>query len=160
MRDTSALLEATALPALCLERRLWLLVGKESGHLHSRLRRSQWLQRGLSSSHLTFRRLPRWLVNGPLCVCGPAHHRRRGVFRVAYLHVRQPYLERAEDLLDERAGPPVEFGVPRSFSGLGDMFAAASLQCGHRRRGLAIGRVRVTRWSAHEAAARLDLTGS
>ena len=46
----------------------------------------------------------------------------RRVFRIAYLHVRQPYLERAEDLFDERTGPPVEFGVPRSFSGLGDMF--------------------------------------
>lgn len=99
VRDTSGLLAAATVPAaVCLERRLWLPVGKESGHLHSRLRRSQWLQRGLSSSHLTFRRL----------------------------HVRQPYLERAEDLF-ERAGPPAEFGVPRSFSGLGDMIAAASL---------------------------------
>lgn len=57
------------------------------------------------------------------------------MFWVAYLHVRQPYLERAEDLF-ERAGPPVEFGVPRSFSGLGDMMATASLQSSRRRRGL------------------------
>lgn len=56
--------------------------------------------------------------------------------RIAYLHVRQPYLERADDLFDERAGPPVEFGVPRSFSGLGDMIAAVSLQSSHRRRRL------------------------
>lgn len=48
--------------------------------------------------------------------------------RIAYLHVRQPYLERAEDLFDDRAGPPVEFGVPKSCSGLGDMIAAATLQ--------------------------------
>lgn len=60
---------------------------------------------------------------------------RQPVFWVAHLHVRQPYLERAEDLL-ERAGPPAEFGVPRSFSGLGDMIAAVSLQSRRRRRGL------------------------
>lgn len=69
-----------------------------------------------------------WSVIGLLTLW--AHHHRRGV-RIAYLHVRQPYLERAEDLFDERAGPPAEFGVPRSFSGLGDMIAAASLQSGH-----------------------------
>ena len=73
-----------------------------------------------------------WLVIGPICLCGAFTSR---CFWVAYLHVRQPYLERAEDLF-ERAGPPVEFGVPRSFSGLGDMIAAASLQSSRRRRGL------------------------
>lgn len=96
----------------------------------------------------------------------PLWARRRQMFgspagvRVAYLHVRQPYLERAEDLFDERAGPPVEFGVPRSFSGLGDMIASREPCTPVQSPAERIRRVRATRWSAHEAAARLDLTGS